>query len=58
VADPATVLEAARKAGVPAAVIGKAGGEAIVAGEALRLPLAELRAANEGWMPAFMGETV
>jgi phosphoribosylformylglycinamidine synthase len=54
--DPAVVLDAAKAAGVPAAILGDAGGEAIVIAPALNLPLAELRAAHEGWMPAFMGE--
>ncbi|HET6970971.1 MAG TPA: AIR synthase related protein, partial [Phenylobacterium sp.] len=54
--DPAVVLDAARTAGVPAAILGEAGGEAIAIPPGLNLPLAELRAAYEGWMPAFMGE--
>jgi len=53
--DPTPVLQACRAAGVPAAILGEAGGEAIRA-QGLDLPLAELRAAHEGWMPGFMGE--
>ena len=51
-ADP--ILQAARAAGVPAEQIGVAGGEAIVVQGLLTLPLAELRAAHEGWLPSFM----
>jgi phosphoribosylformylglycinamidine synthase len=54
--DPAPLLAAARAAGVPAAVLGTAEGSAIVVEGALDLPLDELRAAYESWMPAFMGE--
>ncbi|MBI1198835.1 MAG: phosphoribosylformylglycinamidine synthase subunit PurL [Phenylobacterium sp.] len=54
--DPTPVLQAARAAGVPAAILGEAAGEAIVVDRTLNLPLAELRAAYEGWMPGFMGE--
>ncbi len=54
--DPTPVLTACRAAGVPAAILGEAGGEAIRVEAALDLPLAELRAAHEGWMPGFMGD--
>jgi phosphoribosylformylglycinamidine synthase II len=54
-ADPAAILAAAAKAGVPAAVIGHAGGEAIACSGLFDLPLSKLREANEGWMPAYMG---
>ncbi|TAJ74738.1 MAG: phosphoribosylformylglycinamidine synthase subunit PurL [Phenylobacterium sp.] len=54
--DPTPVLQAARAAGIPAAILGEAGGEAIRVEGGLDLPLAELRTAHEGWMPAFMGE--
>jgi phosphoribosylformylglycinamidine synthase subunit PurL len=54
--DPTPVLTAARAAGVPAAILGDAVGESIVIDRALDLPLAELRAAHEGWMPSFMGD--
>jgi phosphoribosylformylglycinamidine synthase len=53
-ADPAPILAAAAAAGVPAAVVGQAGGQAFSSGGLFSIPLAELRAANEGWMPAFM----
>jgi len=54
--DPTPVLQACRAAGVPADILGEAGGEAIKVSGALDLPLAELRAAHEGWMPGFMGD--
>jgi phosphoribosylformylglycinamidine synthase len=54
--DPGPALEAARVAGIPAAILGEAGGDAIVVEGEFELPLAELRAAHEGWMPAFMGD--
>ncbi|HKR88631.1 MAG TPA: phosphoribosylformylglycinamidine synthase subunit PurL [Phenylobacterium sp.] len=53
-ADPAPILAAAQAAGVPAAVIGKAGGEALAVDGLFSLPLARLRQAHEGWMPRYM----
>jgi phosphoribosylformylglycinamidine synthase len=53
--DPDFVLAAARKAGVLADVVGEAGGQALACPGLFDLPLAELRRAHEGWMPAFMG---
>ncbi|CAN7271677.1 phosphoribosylformylglycinamidine synthase subunit PurL [Phenylobacterium sp. LjRoot219] len=55
VADPAPVLAAAQAAGVPAAVVGKAGGEALSVQSLFTLPLARLRQSHEGWMPGYMG---
>lgn len=55
VADPAKVLAAAQAAGVPAAVVGKAGGETLAVQGLFTLPLARLRQAHEGWMPTYMG---
>lgn len=54
VSDPAAVLNAAQAAGVPAAVIGKAGGDALSASGLFTLPLARLRQAHEGWMPEYI----
>jgi phosphoribosylformylglycinamidine synthase len=56
VADPAPVLAQASAAGVPARVVGQAGGEALSAEGLFDLPLARLRQAHEGWMPAYMGD--
>ena len=52
--DAAALFKAALAASVPARQIGVAGGEVIAADGLFSLPLAELRAAHEGWMPAFM----
>ena len=53
--DAEDILAAAATAGVPAMAIGKAGGGALAVKDLFSLPLAELRAAHEGWMPAYMG---
>ncbi len=55
VKDPAVVLDAAKAAGVTAAVIGQAGGDDIAVEGLFALPLAKLRSAHEGWMPSYMG---
>jgi phosphoribosylformylglycinamidine synthase subunit PurL len=55
-AQPDLMLEAARKAGVLADVVGEAGGDRFACPGLFDLSLAELRAANEGWMPGFMGD--
>jgi phosphoribosylformylglycinamidine synthase len=55
VADPAKVLAAAQAAGVPARVVGKAGGDVLSVPGLFSLPLARLRQAHEDWMPAYMG---
>ena len=49
------VLARAAAAGAPAALVGDAGGTAFAVKDLFELPLAELRAVNEAWMPAFMG---
>jgi phosphoribosylformylglycinamidine synthase II len=54
VADAAPILAAAQAADVPAAAVGRAGGERL-SGPGFDLPLAQLRTAHEGWMPAYMG---
>ncbi len=51
-ADP--VLAAARAAGVPAAAIGRSGGESLTCTGAGAISLRDLRAAHERWLPAFM----
>lgn len=55
VKDATAVLNAAKAAGVTATVIGQAGGEDIAVEGLFALPLAKLRDAHEGWMPAYMG---
>ncbi|WP_309642757.1 phosphoribosylformylglycinamidine synthase subunit PurL, partial [Phenylobacterium sp.] len=54
VADGYKVLAAAKAAGLPAAIVGQAGGEDIAVDGVFTLPLAKLREANEGWMPGYM----
>ncbi|MCI3132189.1 phosphoribosylformylglycinamidine synthase subunit PurL [Phenylobacterium aquaticum] len=49
------VLAAAKAAGVPAAVIGVAGGDDLAVEGLFTLPLSQLRTAHEGWMPGYMG---
>ena len=48
------LLAAAEKAGVPAARIGVTGGDSLALGGAKPVPLAELRAAYETWLPSVM----
>jgi phosphoribosylformylglycinamidine synthase II len=48
------VLVDAQKAGVPAAVIGHSGGALLVVKGLLSLKLADIKAAHEGWLPAYM----
>ena len=53
----AAVLEAAQEAELGARIIGRTGGTALAIDGAGALAVAELRDANEGWMPAYMGAT-
>jgi len=57
VATPAGsgLLAAAEASGVPARVIGEAGGDVLARPGLFSLDLDKLRAAHEGWMPRFMG---
>ena len=48
------VLSAARAAGVPAAAIGRSGGGSLTCAGAGAIPLRDLRAAHERWLPSFM----
>ena len=50
------VLAAAAAAGVRASLAGHAGGAAFASADLFAIALEDLRAAHEGWMPAFMGE--
>jgi phosphoribosylformylglycinamidine synthase len=52
--DPEAVIEAAKAAGVHAIVAGAAGGDAFASRELFSIPLEELRAAHEGWLPGYM----
>ncbi len=50
------VLDRAKAAGVPAAVIGASGGESLTVTGSGTISLAELRETHEGWLPAYMGD--
>jgi phosphoribosylformylglycinamidine synthase len=54
-ADAQPILHAAEKAGVPARIVGLAGGHNLSAGGLFDLPLERLRTAHEGWMPGWLG---
>ena len=56
-ARPEELLQAARATSIAARIVGKAGGEALVASGLFSIPLDRLRAAHEGWLPALMGST-
>jgi len=49
------LLAAAEASGVPARVVGEAGGDVLARPGLFSLDLARLRTAHEGWMPEFMG---
>jgi phosphoribosylformylglycinamidine synthase len=53
--DPEPIIAAARTAGLNVALAGEAGGADFACHTLFTIPLQRLRAANEGWMPAFMG---
>jgi len=53
-AHPDAILTAAEKAGVPAVVIGEVAGEDLTIGEDDTIPLDELVAINESWLPDYM----
>jgi len=52
---PESVIAHALAAGVNAALVGVVGGAAFSSTGLFAIPLPALRAAHEGWMPAFMG---
>jgi phosphoribosylformylglycinamidine (FGAM) synthase-like enzyme len=49
-----SLLAAAEAAGVPAREVGRSGGDALIIPGELPISLGELRAAQEGWLPAYM----
>ena len=52
--DGGALVAAAEKAGVPAVQLGYSGGPEIAVEGLLALPIAELRAAHEAWLPTYM----
>ena len=55
VKTPAPLLAAAKAAGVHASVVGHAQGDAFASTGLFSIPLRQLRAAHEAWLPAYMG---
>jgi phosphoribosylformylglycinamidine synthase len=53
-AEAEKIMAEAVKAGVPAAELGKTGGDVLVLDDKDSVPVARLRAAHEGWFPAYM----
>jgi phosphoribosylformylglycinamidine synthase len=49
------ILDDAKKAGLTAAIIGRTGGDRLSIG-GTSIPVAELRAAHESWLPRYMGD--
>jgi phosphoribosylformylglycinamidine synthase subunit PurL len=52
--DPQPVLAAAKAAGVACTAIGRTGGAVLKVAAGVPISIAELRAAHEGWLPAYM----
>ncbi len=53
----ASVIEAAQEAEIAARIVGTTGGDAIAIQDAGAIAVAELRDANEAWLPGYMGDT-
>jgi phosphoribosylformylglycinamidine synthase len=51
---PEVLIAQAHQAGVPAAVVGHAGGDGFASGRLFSIPLTRLRETHEGWLPAYM----
>jgi phosphoribosylformylglycinamidine synthase len=49
------IIERARLLALPARVVGRAGGDALVLKDEAALLLADLRRAHEGWLPGYIG---
>jgi phosphoribosylformylglycinamidine synthase len=52
--NPDAILQAAHAAGVHASIAGHAGGDSFASEDLFSIPLGELMAANEGWLPGYM----
>lgn len=57
-AHPQAILTAAEKAGVEALVIGETAGDSLTIGEDDTIPLDDLIAINESWLPEYMAGTL
>ena len=53
--DPDPIVAEARSAGLNIALAGQAGGRDFVCHDLFRIGLERLRAANEGWLPGYVG---
>ncbi|RJF88050.1 phosphoribosylformylglycinamidine synthase subunit PurL [Oleomonas cavernae] len=51
-----SVIDRARAAGVPVSVLGTTGGNSLTIDGANKATLADMRAAHEGWLPAYMAQ--
>jgi phosphoribosylformylglycinamidine synthase len=51
------VIEAAHAAGVPAVLLGYSGGALLVVKDLLSLPLSDIKAVHEAWLPGYMSAT-
>ena len=56
-ADPEAVLRAAAAGGVPARRIGAVSGAALTVPGAGAISVAQLKAANEAWLPGYMAQS-
>ena len=54
---PMELIADAENAGVPAALLGYTGGTSLVVKGLVSLALSDIRAAHEGWLPAYMNAT-
>ncbi|HEM47222.1 MAG TPA: phosphoribosylformylglycinamidine synthase subunit PurL, partial [Alphaproteobacteria bacterium] len=54
VEDGAAIAGEANRAGVPASVVGRTGGDALTVAGAYTISVAELRRAHEDWFPSYM----
>jgi phosphoribosylformylglycinamidine synthase II len=52
--NPDDIIAAAREAGLPVSLVGKAGGTAFAAEGLFSIPMAHLREIHEGWMPGWI----
>ncbi len=51
------MLEAAREAEVPAVLLGYSGGPFLTVEGVVTLPVADIKATHEGWLPNYMNAT-